>query len=298
MSLSAPVYGATGAVAPPPRTTTVGSRVLDVETPTFAPSNSHDTRWLKVLNRLRLFRNKTGHCSVPLYYLHDRALGVWCNAQRASYRKGTMSTMRLRTLEAMGFEWYTRGGPHRPMPEGTTREHQHAERKRRAWDESFAKLRKYKEERGDTLVSQRPADGNRDVAFLGGWVSRQRKQYALKKAGRPSTLTDEMEQKLDSVGFAWVSRTRPMTHKYRAIRPWGDVFASLVKFKERHGHFDATPGYAADRGLCRWIEEQRHQYCLRRAGDKVTTLTEDRLRRLEGVGFDWRLDEGGVPRVD
>ena len=41
---------------------------------------------------------------------------------------------------------------------------------------------------------------------LGSWVAVQRKEYKALVEGRPTKMTHERIQKLESVGFEWVAR--------------------------------------------------------------------------------------------
>ena len=67
------------------------------------------------------------------------------------------------------------------------------------WNRMYALLRDYKEENGDCLVPY--CSGK--TSKLARWVVYQRTQHKLKGEGKRSYLTDEMQAKLDDIGFTW-----------------------------------------------------------------------------------------------
>lgn len=60
---------------------------------------------------------------------------------------------------------------------------------------------------------------------------------------------------------------------------WDEWFGKLLAFKERFGHCNVETGWEEDRSLASWVSAQRMRV-------KRGVLSEDRMRRLNEIGFD------------
>lgn len=112
---------------------------------------------------------------------------------------------------------------------------------------------------------------------LARWVKRQRRQYKLRRDGRPSTMTVERLQLLDSVGFVWDS------HDVN----WREKLVALDNFRREHGHCNVPSNYT-DKKLATWVKCQRRQYKLH-VDRKPSAMTEQRIHELEKRGFEWEI---------
>ena len=99
-------------------------------------------------------------------------------------------------------------------------------------------------------------------------------------------LAKDLEQTLESLGLSWNN--------------WDRMFKELAAYAARKGH--CCPSKTDDgkseeySSLARWVATQRMWYKI------PGKLTEERIKRLEGIGFDWdpiqsRKEGGGVPRL-
>ncbi|MBF0183439.1 MAG: helicase associated domain-containing protein [Magnetococcales bacterium] len=59
----------------------------------------------EMLAELALFRERHGHCHVPVPLPSNPALGLWVQFQRQEYKKGTLDPERIQRLQALGFVW-------------------------------------------------------------------------------------------------------------------------------------------------------------------------------------------------
>jgi Helicase associated domain len=106
-------------------------------------------------------------------------LGSWVSNQRHNYAIGRLAPDRVARLEATdGWLW------------ATTRS-----RRRRPWEQSYDKLRRYVEEHGDARVP--PDYVDEDGFRLGGWCAGQR---TTRREGR---LSADRVAALDALGFVW-----------------------------------------------------------------------------------------------
>ena len=228
--------------------------------------NRGDDRWQEVLAELKEYKQIHGDCNVPISYQANVQLAKWVMNQRACYHRffdenwnqsPRITTERIEALNEIGFEWRLRRRPE--------------------WDERYDELVAYKEQHGDTLV---PTDERVDSAnkyrYLAQWVQTQRREYRLHQEWKHSQLTDERIEKLNQIGFVW--------SVFEAA--WEEKFAELVEFKAAHGHTD-VPSSWQDQEFSRWVSVQRQQYKKYKEG-KHTQITEERIERLDGIGFEWR----------
>ena len=155
---------------------------------------------------------------------------------------------------------------------------------RNQWSQRYQELVQYRAEHGDCLVPHN-WNGNRKLAQ---WVKRQRHQYQLKMQWKHSTLTDDRQQALEELGFVWEA--------HNAM--WEEQYKELQEFRRQHGHAKVPGIYPTNPQLALWVKRQKRQCrlylaCsnetkLREPGSSFGGMTEERLRRLVGLGFDWK----------
>ena len=89
-------------------------------------------------------------------------------------------------------------------------------------------------------------------------------------------MSDDRIRKLESIGFRWIN--------INALSDlWHRRFQGLKKCKETHGNCD-VPRKHEHLGL--WVMNQRQKYRLSKEG-KSSGLADDRIRKLESIGFRW-----------
>jgi hypothetical protein len=67
---------------------------------------------------------------------------------------------------------------------------------------------------------------------------------------------------------------------------WCDHFRQLCEYKAQFGDCNVPQPYSANLKLCMWVHGQREKYWKYRE-EKLTDMTAEYIRALEGVGFDW-----------
>lgn len=73
---------------------------------------------------------------------------------------------------------------------------------------------------------------------------------------------------------------------------WESMFKRLLAFKRETGHCLVPNRYKKDHRLGSWVSTQRRQYKAFAAGKiNTTTLSMDRIRKLESIGFAWSTDD-------
>ena len=128
------------------------------------------------------------------------------------------------------------------------------------WEGGIAALKQFRAREGHCNVPSAHEEGS---FKLGGWVGRQRR----KKSAMPLAR----RRQLDAVGFVW-----------KPVRSgWESGFAALRRFKAREKHCRVPRGHReGDINLGTWVVNQRN---------RRDTLTAQRRRQLEAIGFVWRI---------
>jgi Helicase associated domain len=119
---------------------------------------------------------------------------------------------------------------------------------------------------------------------LARWVKRQRRQFKLRRDGRPSTMTPDRLELLKSVGFVWDS------HDVN----WREKLEALELFRKHQGHCNVPSNYT-DKKLATWVKCQRRQYKLYWDG-KPSAMSAERIMELEKRGFEWEI-RAAAPRT-
>jgi len=220
-------------------------------------------RWEKRLEELRLFKERHGHCDVPLDHPH---LGVWVLNQRDAYHyeRESMPRDRIDALEGLGFNWNRWGRNRLKIRED-------------AWEAQFTKLLEFIKVHGHSNISQHDKENER----LGKWIKNQRYEYRKyhNKGLGPSRLGRDRIERLEAIGFQW--RLRPERI------PWDDRFQSLVEFKKQYGHC-RVPMTVPELG--KWAKYQRDQFAQFMRGKKAK-INQDKIDKLLSIGFEDSLEE-------
>ena len=138
------------------------------------------------------------------------------------------------------------------------------------WNAKYEELVTFKKHHGHSNVPLEFAEN----PSLSHWVKRQRYQYGLKVEGKHSTLSNERQELLNSLGFVWDSHAAS----------WDLRYEELLQFKERYRHCNVPTKYPQNPQLAIWVKCQRRQYKLHERGRK-SNITPDRVQKLLDIGF-------------
>jgi Helicase associated domain len=145
-------------------------------------------QWTEKFDELCMYRQRFGHCLVPHTYKENLPLARWVKRQRYQYKlmlEGKPSTMtedRVKALEEIGFVWDSQGT---------------------AWEERLMELRDFRNAFQHCNVPSNYSENK----CLSTWVKCQRRQMKLFREGKPSNMTPERVEKLESLGFEWELRS-------------------------------------------------------------------------------------------
>ncbi|MGK7397902.1 MAG: helicase associated domain-containing protein [Candidatus Cyclobacteriaceae bacterium M3_2C_046] len=212
----------------------------------------YEDQWEEKFNQLLKYKQKHGHCRVPLSH-PDQKLAGWVDRQRTLKSKNKLLPEREDKLKTAGFIWDC----------NVLQE--------KKWEERFSQLKQYKQTYGDCFV---PVNWKKNRS-LGIWVSGQR---TLEKKGK---LDPEKKKKLDNLGFVWNNKTMEFQQKkYDEI--WERNFKKLKAYQKKYGRIQVS--VKIDRPLERWTCAQRKSYY-----DKK--LSPDKINKLDRINFPWNLSE-------
>ena len=106
-------------------------------------------------------------------------------------------------------------------------------------------------------------------------------QIVGSKARRWREVLSELEKEGP---FSFLFKMRKA--KMQQERAWNDRYDELVEYKAEHNNCLVPERYPDNKALGTWVQTQRRQYRLRNEG-KHSHLTEERIKLLEDLGFEW-----------
>jgi hypothetical protein len=207
--------------------------------------------WNAQYKALVKYKRENGHANVPPDDRKHAALASWCRDVRALHRRKELDKDRVRKLRKLGFKWANRKtGP------------------KASWEERFSQLAELLRLHGgmenllhyaaaaESLRSR--ADEPSALETIVSWVDYQR---VLRKHNK---LDQDKIDRLTSVGLVWDAHQAA----------WDARYKQLVALSE---HGTKPRDYSS---YVKWEHRQRREY-------RLGTLNNDRVARLDAVGFRW-----------
>jgi len=174
-------------------------------------------------------------------------LGKWQSHQRSNYRKGKLTPDKIERIEKIGFKW---------------------EILEDQFEKGFQQSLLYKERAShpNALNKYQTAEGYK----LGGWQSEQKKNY------KKGNLSPERIKRLEEIGFKWEIKEEKFKKQFEK------GFQYTLLYKEKTGNPNAPSDHKTAEGflLGTWQNNQRKYY-------KKGTISPERIKRLEEIGFTW-----------
>jgi hypothetical protein len=256
-------------------------------------------QWEDAFTALQEFKKREGHLRVPRSHIESKVrLGDWIHTQRL--RKKALTKIQVKRLRDTGFSF----DPHTEQ-----------------WELAFLALTEFYKKEGHCRVPQKHFQ---DGIKLGLWVGVQRRNKGLLTKGRLhrlntlgfswDPLNEQWEEAYNSlVEFQrreghcrvpkqagntlgiWahtqrrnkgrlsvdrINRLNAINFNWKpSVDRWEDAFQLLEEFHKRTGHTRVEAKYEKDNiKLGLWVSVQRKRKEL---------LTQDRIRRLNTIGFNW-----------
>ena len=158
------------------------------------------------------------------------------------------------------------------------------------WARKYARLAEHKRVHGTVDITTEDGD-------LGKWCKAQRKFFnQSSERASISALTPEVAEGrlslLDELGFDLHYMEQSKIHQ----NAWESKFAELIEYKNQEGNCNVPNTRGPHQPLGRWVMKQRGMYQAMLDGDRAKQkgLTQERIEKLNSIGFDWR--RGHNPR--
>jgi hypothetical protein len=257
----------------------------------FEPIND-SWNWDKNYPQLVEFQRQHGHTRVNT--ASNSELSMFVKKLRKHYSVRDTSTMltpeKMKLLDDIGFQWalWTKD----------------------PWEGRFMEVQDFKKAHGHCII------GPKYDSSLNDWVKNQRKAYRnfmnLLKADndRKMAAREDPEGKVPpelDKEYERLSKKKPMIDAHRVVRlqmidfefcivdltpdeAWDRQHKALLDFKEQHGHTRVSRNYKENPKLACWVKHQRRHMTKKLAGvPGGEPLSQDRIERLDAIGFEWRL---------
>ena len=226
---------------------------------------------------MKEFREKYGHVNVPT----NHRLSWWCYRIRTTHKlwvKGDINAKgltdeRVRRLEELGFEWNLKRS------------------KKEYMERKFQELLEFKETHGHLNV---PNSSPKNTKSLYWWCYHVRLEYRESIANNvplpgPFGLTAELVHRLRQIGFRFDISVN------KSFEEW---FDDLREYKSVYGHIECTRGGTKIRKyqlLASWCSNIRraHDLWMKNLPGPKGGLNEERVKKLEEMGFDFHLHRRG-----
>jgi superfamily II DNA or RNA helicase len=210
--------------------------------------------WDMWFGKLKVFKERFGHCNVETDWEEDSALAGWVSAQRTRRNKGLLYPERIRLLDELGFVWDFQ-----------------IQKAQATWMKWYHELETYVREHGNPHVVRSYAN-TKLASWV--WIQRQRRKGTIKKNGETRDLmTTEQESLLDKLGFRWDAREEK----------WTEQFEELKRFKDQHGHCEAGQVEGEKSKLAAWVTVQR-------SNNSSGKLQTERKAKLDSIKFQWTAE--------
>jgi len=147
-------------------------------------------------------------------------------------------------------------------------------RVRKTWTERFEQLKEFRNRFGHCKVPK----GWSEDPKLARWVCNMRQSKRMGK------MKPERVRKLEDLGFLWRCE-----QSGKLI--WEEMLSKLQNFQSRYGHANVPKRWPEDEQLSAWIVYIRQRRM-------VGTLSPEKVRELERLGFVWEEEDDGEDYAD
>ncbi len=270
-----------------------------------------DTRWIQQFLALIDFKKCHGHGNVPARSSRYPALARWVDWQRRRKTHKTQPLDRLQRLNQLGFVWrlmektpekkpwrerlrefkaFRKKHGHGSVPQkypdnpslGHWVEEQRSERKnlsvrkkrllekagfdwtphKTLWKMRYEQLKAFHKRHGHCHVPKAWEENPQ----LATWARVQRL--------RQKWLSPVRRRQLNRLGFDWT------IHRKAVMKRWEERFKELQAFQAEYGYCQVPAKWKKNPALGQWVYQQRCKW-------KHHLLAQDRIQKLEQLGFDW-----------
>ncbi len=233
-----------------------------------AEQSSFDMRILQ----LKAYKEKHGHLKVSAKI--DEGLAKFCVNVRQRHpdkpnRQKTLSQEKVMALDDIGFDW-------------------NPQAKQIAFEERLEQLKAYKQEHGHVNVAYK-----QDKSLY--QFCHHARQRHPDVPNQTIKLAEDRVKALNDLGFDWGGHiTRNFVNNNQKKVTFEQRIDHLKAFKEKYGHFQVSN--KVDFSLARFCANMRTMHPDK--NNKVLKLTDDKVKALDAIGFDWNFQSRKKKRRD
>ena len=248
----------------------------------------HGMSFEERLEELETYKAKHGHCNVNKTIGDNKPLGAWCSRVRRSMQRiknnrapiiaAGFSEDNIKRLEAIGFDWKVKKQAHVM-----------------SFEERLEELETYKAKHGHCTVNKNTGDDKP----LGAWCSRVRQSMQRIKNNQAPIIaagfSEDNIKRLEAIGFEWKVKRQRKPY----VMSFEERFEELEAYKAKHGHCDVQTRAGGNKPLGRWCSQVRRsmQRIKNNQAPPITGFSEDNIKRLEDIGFEWKVKKQRKPYV-
>ena len=242
--------------------------------------SKRDKKWLLMLERLKIYKEKHGNVFVPIKYPTDPSLGAWVNNQRSSLKKladgkdTTITTERLELLKIIGL-----GDETGPAALSWAR------KRPRTDDTKCSPIEAYnvRDAVQDETVQSASTNGSESD------VDRERPNRRIKSCptgsgGKSAPSVEQASNLRHSARGESTPKDEAKDGQSKRDKKWLAMLERLKTYKDRHGNVFVPIKYPTDPSLGAWVNNQRSSL-KKLANGKDTTITAERLELLKSIGL-------------
>jgi hypothetical protein len=144
--------------------------------------------------------------------------------------------------------------------------------------EGMSQLKEFKNKYGHVNLPKSYTENQ----SLVNWCQELRSNYRLKSLGiiNDTGLTESQVLQLHDIGFHFTVNTTKFEER----------IDQLIEFSKKFGHVNVPSKYPANPSLARWCSSIRNDYkSKKKCGEMKNNLTDERIKELEALGFQWSL---------
>lgn len=223
--------------------------------------NIRESSWEEGYEELAAYCRRFGNVDVKAKYVSESGfpLGKWVSNLRVNVNKKgkdrVLTVEQQRQLERLGMIWDKNG---------------------EKWERYMEAAREYRRRYGDLKIPAKYV--TEDGLPLGSWLHAIKHGMSGDKP-RAQTLSPEQIDELNALGIGWEKDN---------ITLWNRKFELAKEYYEQHGDLNVPVAYSVgDVKLGRWISNIRVKR--RNPGSSGMLLDEDRIRRLDSIGMNWKV---------
>ncbi len=215
---------------------------------------------------------KTSNFNLSFKDAHQKIIATWLTKQRKLFKQNNLSIEKVNQFQSLGYSLSESYRIKKVKKEKIidTR-----------WDDKFTQFKTFYETNNTYYI----LIGDNENKKLRVWIQSQISNY------RRGKLSKEQIEKLASIGFTFATNQITKPKPVREVKEkkdveaiWNTQYLSVLEYKIKNGDCNVPREYF-DKTLGNWVSRQRYL-------NLQNKLAEDKIRKLDLIGFQWSETKG------